>query len=296
MLKCSRHLGCLNPHQSSGVVNYSGITPTTSVPPHRSDLPSLTQFSWPPRANGASARSSFFPNRSQLNAPNSPSQTAPAQDSGLLPQRSPLSLPSVRTLSGFIPSTGVHPDPDPAPTASGRGSLRPHLPLRVSLVLCSSLPRDRSPHSQASSTRARVARRAAEIAAQGEEIQQLPADVPGDRVGRARSAPSPRTPSDPTDHGRLSVRHRRRAVAPWSPLLLRSRSPQPATPRVPPALPAQPPEPLRLGLAAPLQTHHPHLSALRRGRVLTQSCRRRRDPTTPTAPHLPRATEPQRRA
>lgn len=39
---------------------YSGTTPATSGSPHHSDLPSLTQSSWPPTANDASALSSFF--------------------------------------------------------------------------------------------------------------------------------------------------------------------------------------------------------------------------------------------
>lgn len=148
-------------------------------------------------------------------------------------------MSSVRTLSGFI-STGVHSDSDSAPTASSRGSQRPQLPLRVSRALCSSLPREWSPTpKQARPEHASPSRRNSSLR------RRNPADVPGDRVGRARFAPSPRTSSDPTDHGRPSVRHRRRAVAPWG-SLLRSRSPQPATPRVPPALPAQPPAPPRL--------------------------------------------------
>lgn len=165
----------------------------------------------------------------------------------------------------------------PAPTSSA-----PRAPL------CSS-PRDRFPHSQASSTRARVQELQKSQPKAKKSFRQTSRET-----GWGERAPLPARglpcPADPANHGRPSVRHRAPGKGTVGSLLLRSRSPQPAPPRVPPALPAQPPAPHRPRVAAPLQPHHPHLSAPRNRRVLTRSRLKKTGPdyannTAPAASH-----------
>lgn len=180
-------------------------------------------------------------------------------------------MSSVRTLSGFI-STGVHSDSDSAPTASSRGSQRPHLPLRVSRALCSSLPRDRSPtpkqarpeHASPSrrnsSPRRRnpaASRRRPRRQGGASPLRSQPADFLGPH--RPRETLSP-----PQTSGGGTV-----GSSPQESLAPTRHAAGPASSARAAALASAPP---RLGLAAPLQSHHPHLSASRPGRVLTQSC------------------------